>query len=264
MNKQTALTRTCSACGIEKPLAAFLQVSGTQGSRYGNLCSACRGAGIQERHANLIKEEERSSTSSGVRIGAKQKIDIDKEKKRQFQKLKETHQKISKKREKIGHEKSELLHNKEQSEKYHRTHYIDAKRAFLNFQTKKPAINDLKRQTKTDALFKRPLFTENKTHFDRETAKLEAAIQHEQRITMIDLSGAPVLDQQHAVISRDNPIFKRFLAWLGTSAPIMQTLNQLNKQGVASVDSKSHSVTEKDPIIDYINNTWGPSSGRSR
>jgi hypothetical protein len=40
------LTKTCSACGMQKSLSAFLEASGPQGTTYGSICSACRKTGM--------------------------------------------------------------------------------------------------------------------------------------------------------------------------------------------------------------------------
>src|SRR6266568_2690642 len=84
MKDRTQMTRTCSACGIEKPLAAFLEISSTHGTRYGNLCATCRGAGITEKKLNKTEEEHSTIATSGTRIGLKERVFIEKEQKKQI------------------------------------------------------------------------------------------------------------------------------------------------------------------------------------
>ena len=83
MTNLKKLTRTCSACGIEKPLSAFLQISGTQGTLYGAICATCRSAGITGKKPTTSLDEGTTSASSGSRIGVKEKVFIEKE---QFEK----------------------------------------------------------------------------------------------------------------------------------------------------------------------------------
>src|SRR3990167_7374031 len=113
MAKREHLTRICTACGMEKPLSAFLQITGAQGTTYGNICSTCRGTGAKEKSSVPALEEEQSSTSSGIRIGSKQKVEIEKEKKRELDELKQHYVEEEKKREQIITEKITTTEQKE-------------------------------------------------------------------------------------------------------------------------------------------------------
>ena len=76
MNKPAPqLTRSCLVCGLEKPLAAFLQITGTQGTIYGNTCSSCRGSGAKDKSTYPTPErEEENSGGAGLKIDSKAKI----------------------------------------------------------------------------------------------------------------------------------------------------------------------------------------------
>ncbi len=138
MTKQKTLTRTCIACGIEKPLSAFLQITGAQGTTYGNICSRCRSLGIKEKTSILTPDDERGSTSSGMRIGAKQRFEIDQKRQQEYQEAQNKQELESKKREKMVGDQSERLDEKEKAEKTHRENYIEEKKkGFLNYQSKK-------------------------------------------------------------------------------------------------------------------------------
>jgi len=118
MDKSSQLTRICSSCGVQKPLSAFLQLGGTQGTTYGTICSDCRRSVLAPKQPPSQKEGD-ESTKSGFRIGAKAKITADLEKKRQFQDLKESHQ-IEKRRREELKEKTEVTKEiKEKAEKDH-------------------------------------------------------------------------------------------------------------------------------------------------
>jgi hypothetical protein len=68
-----SLTKTCSVCGQQKPLSAFLQLAGPkQGTVYGNICSACRKTQVENAAPREPEEETKSTT--GVKIDGKAKV----------------------------------------------------------------------------------------------------------------------------------------------------------------------------------------------
>ncbi len=75
-----ALTKTCSNCGRQKPLSAFLELTGTQGSTYGNICSSCRKIMIEEAKTKKKETEEGTTSSAGSKVDSKRKTqgDVDK------------------------------------------------------------------------------------------------------------------------------------------------------------------------------------------
>ncbi len=247
MNKPQ-LTRTCSICGLQKPLAAFLQVSSTEGTGYGNICATCRGAGMKEK--SLLKEDERSSTTSGVRIGAKQKLEIDKEIQRLLKAAQEAHEKKLKKREKTLFQRTEHTELKEKDEKKHRTSFLEKKQSFLRFQVKTP-------NTKSPAIQQNINSSQNPGPVSQEIQKKHAALQHDQIITSIDFAGPPILGPQHSDIRWNNPFFEKFKIWLGESAPLMRTMGQLYKKAPSA---SKEAAPQPDPLHDYIDKTWGPGS----
>ncbi len=245
MTDHKRLTRTCSACGIEKPISAFLHLSGSGGAVYGAICSTCRGKGIKEKAQKFVSEEERTGTTAALRIGTKELMEIELQKKLAFEKLQHEREEQAKKRDQDSSEKSESTELKEKAQKLLREKYLEdkQKQSFLNYQSKKPP-------TTTDALIKNsPILEEKKRALDafqqKENIKLE------QQKTGIDLSGAPVLDPQQSLISRHNPMFENFKTWLGASAPIAKTLNKTQE-----------AATKKETPSEFIEKTWNPSSRR--
>ncbi|MEO8401983.1 MAG: hypothetical protein ABI597_09365 [Gammaproteobacteria bacterium] len=233
MAKRKSLTRICTACGIEKPLSAFLHISGAQGTTYGTICSTCRSAGITEKSNELLTEDERSGTSSGIRIGSKQKVEIEKQKKLEFKEFKEKQVDEVKKREKTSYEKLERTEQTEKAEKDHRKTFIDAKKqGFLNYQTKPPlSSQSVIGQKRDDRPSGMPFIEEKRQVVDAKN--VEDVIRQELNNTTVDLSGAPLVEKQSNVESRDNPTFRKFQAWLGSDAPLMKTMSQLYKTPVA-------------------------------
>ncbi len=268
MANQKILTRICVACGIEKPLSAFLQITGSQGTTYGIICSTCRSAGIKGKAPAPTHEDERSSTSSGMRIGAKERLEIDQQKKRDRQESQSREEQEAKKREKTKEDKFERIVETEKAEKTHRETFIEEKKkqAFLNYQSKKPlsgqSIIGQKKDERASA--------QEEKHRSVEASRKEEAIQHEQKITTLDLSGGPVLDQPFtAMTNRESVHFKQFQAWLG-DAPVAKTMSQLYRnnmtnQAKAAQEKKATEIKnlEKETPREFVEKTWGPSSRKS-
>ncbi len=263
MEKRDKLMRTCTVCGLQKPLAAFLQISGAQGTLYGSICATCRGSGAKEKSAKL-HDEEHGSTSSGFRIGSKEKVFIEKEKKRIYGETTEKNLDELKKRDKTAVEKFERTTNIEKAEKKHRETFLEAKkRGYLDYQTKKtPLVQSTAIRQEGRAPSSTPQQLDEQQAI--EVKKIEDALLQELRVTTnVDpLSGAPIYDKQHHVISRDNPIFYQFLnSWLPADAPIKKTMSQLYKkfqlQGTPPQE-KLHPQQNEKPILDY--SKTGPAS----
>lgn len=81
-----ALIKTCTSCGIQKPLSAFLLLSGTGGAIYGDICSACRQANKGKKGKETT---EKTETTSGITIDSKVKVQMDIDKRKQHQELEE-------------------------------------------------------------------------------------------------------------------------------------------------------------------------------
>lgn len=106
MEKEKPLQRICTSCGLTKPLSAFLYISSTRGTTYGALCSACRGAEKLRKQTNKT-EEDAGSTTLKLRIGAEEKIHIEKEWERRFKEKTQSALEEKKKKEKSQAVKTE-------------------------------------------------------------------------------------------------------------------------------------------------------------
>ncbi len=139
MKPSSSLTKTCSSCGQQKPLSAFLQLSAAQGAIYGNICSSCRK--IQAEKPPKPKDVEGSTTSTtGVRIDSKTKVKEAKDKRDRWQ---HTEEEYFEEREEKGEEevqKTEKNVSISKDEKKHREHYIE-KRSFLDSTNKAKPIS---------------------------------------------------------------------------------------------------------------------------
>jgi hypothetical protein len=211
------LTRTCNACGIEKPLSAFLQLGGTQGASYGTLCSACRGAGKLEKTALGIVSEEGSTAPSGIGIRGKEKLYINAKNQQQVYSLKELYKKEDIKKQEAKDNKAERIHTKEKSEKKHRENYIAS--------PKTPASEgkelSIRQQVIAQQQTKKTIIARGADEHQR---VLGVKSKEERRKTTTDFNNL-----FHAIepgkIEMQGEL-KRFFTWLGNSAPIVRTLNQ--------------------------------------
>src|SRR3990167_5377681 len=129
MAKNNLSTRVCTSCGLKKPLSAFLQISGREGTRYGSICSTCRGTGVKEKTTTDARDDSQgSSTQLKNRIGAKEKIYAEMEQKRQLDTLKELYREDTKKRDTLLIQKTQSFEIRERSDKDRRNSYLDAKK----------------------------------------------------------------------------------------------------------------------------------------
>ncbi len=221
------LTRTCSACSIEKPLSAFLQLGGAHGASYGKICAACRGAGKTEKTALSIANEEGSTTPSGIGIRGKEKLYIDAKSQQQIHSIKELYKKEDIKKQEAKDNKAEQIHTKEKSEREHREIYITTPKS-PESQGKELSRQQViaQQQTKKTTIARgatehqRVLGVKNKENADT----IKRVKKEELRKTTTDFNNL-----FHAIepgkIEMQGEL-KRFFTWLGNSAPIVRTLNQ--------------------------------------
>lgn len=261
MTKPKQLTRTCSACGEEKPLSAFLQVGGAQGTHYGAICTPCRIAGKTTAPDEKHNEEEGTTIRSGERIGIKEKVYATREQRRQREDTKQLFIKDSKKRDEFRDDLQKDIDRKQKIEKAQRKIFIDEKqkRGFLN-QSKIP-----ERAGKSTERIAPPLTREQDNL--AETLKIEDIIRQEFQITSLDFS-APFIANQTTQVKFYSDTFLRFKSWIGASSPIVRTLERLYGKQNPSTTPSSHDKPEKtakESLENYINSrTETPSSSRRR
>lgn len=214
MNNQ--LTRVCTSCGVSKPLSAFLQVSGTQGTTYGSICSDCRRTVIQSKPKSG-ESEEKSSSSSSLRIGSQQKVAIDIEKVRQHKDLKELYELEDKERDKETEKTLEKSEIKEKAEKDHRKFYIEAKKqGFLAPGPKKLTSTQAQRNIQQiNTIEETNRQVENQLE---ENKQLEASVELESNKATSD-STTPFADPQFSDVRYTLGLKKTKTTWFRTGAP---------------------------------------------
>lgn len=253
MKKLTSLTKTCLACATEKSLAAFLQISGTQGTVYGNICSSCRSDSARSKPILPKEDEDTGRGSAGLKIDSKTRVQQLIEQQKQTKKTKENIHQEDKKQERIVFDKTERKETKEKSEKSHREGYLEAKKkqGFLGSSAQKTqtlgTIPSQKSQIDSTIITEQQLI---------ETQKQEAAIQQEQKLTSTDMTQS---FRDTGESKYQSAGFKQFKDWLGTSANF-RTVERLYKSADNAKKSDEKNENKKDPFTDYVEKTFKPSS----
>jgi len=264
MEKHDHNTRTCSACGLQKPLSAFLQIT-AQGTMYGHICSTCRGAGIKEKSRTTLTDEEQGTSRAGSRIGAKERVFAEKEHQREYKELKDKEFKEGKKQDEISADKAERREDLEKEEKDRREEFLDTKKSLLSYQSKQSiGKQSIITQKKPD----QAPFSATQAIEKTQTEKMS---EQEQRLKTSEdfASGGSTVDAPSAgMTKRDNATFRTFQTWLGTSSTIGRQSPALLKPAQQEKAAKSENTTGKDPIQTFIEDTWpskdtrGPSTRR--
>lgn len=244
MKNTPPLTRTCLVCGLEKPLAAFLQITGTQGTIYGNICSSCRSTTAKDKIIPQADNDEDQSGSSGLKIDSKRKLQTEIEQKKERKKLTDDTREEKKKTDELSLEKIDRLEKKEQAEKDHRKTYIEAKKkqSFLGERKKPVDTQKIQRQKNFIADHQQAI----------EAQKLEDATEHEQKLTGIDTTQM-YLDPQFGEIKFQSAVFRRFKDWLGESAHFRMMERLHGKMDKPAAAEKTPAT--KDPLVDFVEKT---------
>lgn len=193
MIKTIPLLKTCQICGLQKPLAAFLQLSDQQGTVYGNICSHCR-----KKQAESAEEIETTTSKTDNRIGHEQKVALDLEKREHSKQKRENYYKERDEAEEEQLSHLDKIDTHQKSEKKHRQEYIE--------KTKNPAAK---------------ISTGDRSIF--------GGVEQAAKEARTDFS-VPVIDTAIPKIKHQSIIFKQFAAWLGPNAPITQAAQKLLRQ----------------------------------
>jgi hypothetical protein len=222
------ITKTCSICGQQKPLAAFLQLSGNQGSSYGIICSTCRQAGLDKQEKVKESEDSTRSTTSKT-IDNKAKMQVETDTKQQLREIEEQYFEEREENSELQSEHSEKKQNIAKSEKTHRENYLE-KRSFLD-------STDKAKRNAASLIFG-----------GEEQKAREGAIRLD----------APVLDTQIAgKLKYQGSVFNQFKTWLGTSAPIVKATQSASQKA-----GQNKKAGAKEVLVENVEKTWGPKRTR--
>lgn len=227
------LAKTCSICGLQKPLSAFLEMTSGSGTTYGNVCVSCR-----KIAANQPKEEAEESTrsTSGRRIDSNTLLQDEFLKKELTKKLTADSQldRISKDQKQV---KQQLKKdNIAQGEKNHRKNYLE-KRFFSSSSASAP-------DTKKALAAQQTLIADRNEQTNNQQ---EAVIKNEKERVDIDVTNT----RSPHEIKRHSSVFTQFAALLGDDSPLKKSMaaKQNKKQ------SPSHVKTTGETASDYKEKT---------
>jgi hypothetical protein len=254
MKDRNQMTRICSACGLQKPLAAFLELSSTHGTRYGTICATCRGSKGNENKAPKKDDEQSTVATTGTRIGLKERVFIEKEQKKQDIVAKEERIDQLAERDMLKEEKDKKVAAKEKAEKNHRSTYLDLKQP--GFLGKKFPSGTLLQTPPPSAKIE-----QGKGAIDARQQELEAAHQ-EVKNKNFNLRDQYV-DPQAGETRAHSATFLAFQDSLEVT-PFKIIRERLAASRKQKTDHKA-SVDSKDPLLEFVEKTWGgPSSTRKR
>jgi len=269
MTKDKQLFRTCAACGLDKPLSAFLQLGSEPGTHYGFVCATCRKEG-RTPPSNIITDDESTTVKTGKRIGSKEKVFAAKEKKLKLKDLKELFRKEVNDKSNLDEKKKKLKKLKDKVD-LDRRKKEQSRKSASSFWTK-----DNKNQSGIRGLAKKT--SADKKHFRTkeqildEIRKHEEVLQQEGAVTSLDLSNPAVAGQTNQ-IKFYSETFLKYKTWLGISSPLVRTLERLYGElekhfghEMKQSSGKAEHSNAKESIKSYIddNSATGPSPSKKR
>lgn len=260
----STLTKTCSSCGIEKSLSAFLVLAGGS-AHYGSICADCRKAGVNQKKPKEPRDEGTTS-DTGHKIDTKARIagEIDKRVERE-----EIEENYYKEREETEIEEKEEFEEEEETlkkEKEHHKSYLDSDpylRARRGDHTKREPthveIEENVRETGNthkEAEDKHNVETHKKEEVKKEEQhRKDEHTKEEVKKTKIDFT-APFEDTRIAgKIKYQSEMHKRFASWVGTWSPVGRTAQQ------EAAQKKGQENKEASPK-EFVEKNWRPGSKR--
>lgn len=242
VHQNPKLIKICSSCGEKKPLSAFLQLTTTEGTTYGNICTDCRKSGLDK---SKKEQEESTRGDTGFKIDTKARVAGEIDKKKAKQQTEELYHEEREKKEETSTQKKEQTKHIAAREKEHRSW----KNAFISTAIKSKNQMDV---SPPDVTQKAEQATIQQT---REEAVKTQAVKEEQQLKTIDTSLGSFLPSQTGFQQKYQSIaWQQFKTLLGASAPINRVLDAAAKKNETTKENKKESLT------DYIEKTWGPSS----
>lgn len=241
MTKPTpALTKTCSVCGLQKPLSAFLQMQDKQGATYGSVCSTCR---HERKNGLTVGKEETTTTSSTVTIDSKAKVKLDTAKEDLFEKVETEYHEERDKNEVLESQEIKKTDQIQKEEKKHRE----------TFLSRRPSVSSDKQFTTNKAGESHQVAEKSAQEAlgAEKTTQQESATKQEQKEKNVDLTSSA--DTQIGKIKfREGESFKAFSA-RETSSAIARIFGKQAQQPQAPQKQQPSSST-----------TWQPASTQSK
>lgn len=247
MTDQTQASRICSSCGQEKPIMAFLELSGDLGRTYGHICADCRQAGLGEKSSIEAEPGDKSGGTTRAQLDHKFRMQTEEERVAQIKHESELKEQERAKKEAEAKEKTAKEEHLEETEKKHREEQqpLDTKKE-KTVTVDKTAVEKQESTAFQDRQKVLQTFAGEKSWADRvqniDHAEVEQGVNVEEaRKTSADVSLSD-LGQQTPTVSRSaGSIFNTFFrGWLGNSAAINTALRA---QGQAMGKQAGETVT---------------------
>jgi len=243
---QPTFTKTCSSCGLQKPLSAFLELSGDNAGSYGNICGSCRKA---HQNKEIIEEGDSTKSDSGHKIDGKTKIVIDIDAKEKHHRAEEEYHEERDENEIIDTEILDKRDNKAKDERKHRESFLN-KPSYLT--DKKQSTPTTAGRTQVAPPEKSLIASQNEAQAEQGTVDHARA---EQRKNELNLTG-PLLETDLAGKEKGRSVIMRqYATWLGKGSAIGRM--HASKQPATPADQT------KDPTLsEFVEKTMGPKSKR--
>lgn len=224
-----SLTKTCSSCGQQKPLSAFLELTGSQGTTYGNICASCRKSHIEKLNQPAEPEESTTSTT-GLKIDAKVKVKGEIDKRELFKQTEEQYLEEREKQEDKQLKHEQKVEHVAEDEKKHRKDFIE-KRSFLD-SSNKPSVTPTK-------------------VFGSEAQKAEAG--------KVDFTKDTSNLMRVAGTTRtQSTVFKSFQTWLGKGTH--QIVTAAEKAAKQQNNKNTAEKEAMEPLNEHVNKNYTPRS----
>jgi hypothetical protein len=241
------LTKTCSSCGLQKPFSAFLQLAGPQGATYGNLCASCRKTNMDKAAASKEGEESTTSTT-GHRIGTKERIQAEIDNKERFKKTEERYHEDRDKNAERQAEQHERKVDITAKEEQHRADYLQ-KHTYsqTTIRTESQRITEARQKALEQAVKQ----AQNIEHAEKQDEVTQTELKEKE--VKVDNAGGVM--RVAGKVSLSGVYVKAFAAWLGKDSPFARALEQPSQkadQGARPEENETENADRK----------WGPDSKR--
>jgi hypothetical protein len=220
------LQKTCIVCGLQKPLPAFLEMTGPQGTLYGNVCSTCRGPGAKSDEKITLPDDNQGTTTTGLRIDADARNLAEMLEKKSKEENELEAKKEVEKRDKKLFDKTERIDLIQQLEKDHRK-YLEGKKSqgFMRSLEKDEPTRMAEKQVDSD------LFQKSED------------VKQDIRNSTLDWSAARAGERADEIRNL-HEITSKYRAWLPVNSPILKRLETLMAQEKKAFTEKTSMFTK--------------------
>jgi|GEM_PF-2208718 len=260
----TMLTKTCSVCGLQKPLSAFLQMEDKQGASYGSVCSSCR---HEQKNKIAPSKDETTTTSSSITIDSKAKVKLDEAKENHFEQVETEYHEERDKNQIIDSKETQKTEQIQKDERKHREHFLSRRALFstdktTNNQRASESRQFVEQAGKEAAATEKTAQQEKSTLDDKKEKDINLDNSTDTQIGKIKLTEGVafktfITRETNSAISR---IFNKQPAQpvSGQSSSLSSTWQQPAKQN--KDQSKPSEANKNESPSEFAERKWGPRS----